>query len=79
MKFKTGDIVYCIDNMVLDIMEEGRIKESNILKLDTPYIVKNPNGGGRDLSLKNKGDYYWIWSRFITEEEYNIKKVVEII
>ena len=77
MKFKKGDIVYCIDNIVYSIMEEEMVP-SRELNFDTPYEVENPNGGGNDLKLKAI-EYYYRWQRFISAEEFNIKNSLKIL
>ena len=70
MKFKTGDIVYCIDKE--SKYNTTRISSIDFLQYDTPYTILTPNGGGNDLEILENQDVFYNIKRFISEKEYNI-------
>ena len=68
---KVGDKVYCIDNknMFVNTRKSSILK----LKLNKPYTILNPDGGGNDLLLNEIPNIYFNSTRFISELEYKTK------
>ena len=76
--FKKGEIVYCIDTKTF--YSNTRSPSLDILKLNIPYTIENPNGGSNDILLKEINEVYYNSKRFISEREYKtISRVDKIL